>query len=461
VWSQPLAAELLGAADGALPAIEDVIAVVFVAEPDLAPATARRRASAVRALIAPAVGLGPHNRSRALVQLDLPLAHAPTAAPAPRLQLAAGKDWNPDVYRYLLQALLDYGELALGQVRALLDRGGADELPLGGYVDMALARGDASRRSECLVVTDDAIARKDLVESTGSIILSDPQYRAYLQDAVDAVDDRQAEIRRDELVGRFRVWDRRVFGHALRPAHVREDLERVLMDRSLATFPIAVRDAPERAVVEEPFLDAWTRSNLAICCPPYLAQLQGGIAGVNRVLRRTRQGAAPVSVPDISYRPVLVHGGLIHPGEPLPRSVPDTRSLRLRVLLCAPYPSLLGALLLLHRTRPDRADVVRKAAGWEVRWRRKRMGSLLDVIDQFAASRGWAVARRPGGLPADTLMHSIEAVGIAWVNDKRAVLEEKFFGQLRRQPEEFEVFERLQPLAVAFEDWLDQSGPGE
>ena len=250
-------------------------------------------------------------------------------------------------------------------------------------------------------------------------------------------------------------WDRRVFGHPLRPDQVRQDLERVLMDRSLASFPCARSTEPARTPVCEPFLDGWEEPNLAVCFPPYLAQLQGGLAAVNRILKTARQGTAEVSVPDLSARPVLVHGGLLHPQEPLPRSVPDNRSLRLRVLMCAPAPALVTAILLLHRLRPERVDVVRGADGWEVRWVRKKLGGLLALCDGFGASRGWAVAWRPGGLDAQTLVRSLEALGLAWVSGKRVVLDERFFGQLRRQPEEFEVFERLQPLAVAIEDWLE------
>ena len=54
-----------------------------------------------------------------------------------------------------------------------------------------------------------------------------------------------------------------------------------------------------------------------------------------------------------------------------------------------------------------------------------------------------------------TLVRSLEALGVAWVTGKRVVLEERFFGQLRQQPEEFEVFERLQPLSTALDDWLE------
>ena len=462
VWGQPLAAELLAAADGDVPAVDDILAAVFVAEPDLAPATARRRASAVRTLIAPAAGFRSVARAPKSVQLDLPLGLAPEGPQMPQVILGAGRDWNPDVYRYLLGALLDHGELSLGHVRALLDRAGATELPIGGYVDMALARGDAHRIEDRIVISDDAIARADLVDSTGSIILSDPGYRAYLDAAVEALSgDRHAEIKRDQHAARYRAWDQRVFGHALQPEQVREDLERVLLDRSLDSFPMAHAGSPQRVPVTAPFLDVWQQSNLVLACPPTLAQLQSGLAGVNRAFKQARQGRVPVGHPTLSDRPKATHGGLLHPGEPLPRSVPDTRSLRLRTLLCAPYPALLGALLLLHRLRPDRVDVVQRSAGWEVRWRGRRRGGLLSLLDAFGRSRGWAVSRRSGGLDAGVLIRSLEAVGIAWVGEKRVVLEEKFFGQLRRQPEELEVFEQLQPLAVALEDWLDASSTEE
>lgn len=458
VWAQPMAASLLSGRD-AQPTVEDVMAAVSAAEPELAPATLRRRASAVRSLIAPAVGRQPGRPAGAAAhQLALPLSMAPTQAPPPKLPLAAGKDWNPDVYRYVLGALLDFGELTLGHVRALLDRAGADALPLGGYVDMAIARGDAHRRNDRLTVTDDAIDRRELVESTNSIILSDPAYRRYLADAVEAETSREAEIRRDQLAARFKPWDRRVFGHPLRPEQVRVDLERVLMDRSLDAFPVARPSAPERVAVVDNFLDAWESERLTIACPPYLAQIQGGLAGVNAILRKARQGQNEVGLPTLAYRPVLAHGGLMHPGEPLPRSVPDLRSLRLRTLLCSPYPALITAILLLHRQRSDRFEVVRGTDGWEVRWGRKRLGPLLGLCDRFGRSRGWAVSRRPGGIDGGTLVRSLEVLGIAWITGKRAVLEERFFGQLRRSPEEFEVFEQLQPLAMAIDDWLETEG---
>lgn len=458
VWAVPFASGLLNGSHPEVPDVEAVYAVILREEPDLSPATARRRASAVRSLIAPAVGRAPRpKRKEKLEQLALPLGRSPNALRPPKLPIGAGKTWNPDVYRYLLCALLDYGELSMTHLRALLDRGGAEVIPIGGYVDMAISRGDGTRQAERVVATDDGVKRRDLLESTLSVVLSDPGYRVYLGDAVAAVNDRAAAIRRDAAVHRYIHWDRRVFGHPLRPKRVRADLEAVLLDRSLDSFPSAGRVGGDRAPVEDAFLDVWEREDLSICCPPHLAQLQGGVPAVNRLLKQSRQ-AQPVGLPDLSDRPVLYHGGILHPGEPLPRSVPDTRSLRLRTLMHAPFPALIAAVLLLHRLRPATIRVIRDADGWAIRWDKRRLGGLLSLLAGFGRSRGWVVSRRySGGLDPQTLIRSMETVGIVWVNGKQVVLEERFFEHLRNEAEELEVFERLQPLATALEGWLEQT----
>ena len=176
---------------------------------------------------------------------------------------------------------------------------------------------------------------------------------------------------------------------------------------------------------------------------------------MNRILRRARRGEN-VLLPDLGHRPGLVHGGILHPGEPLPRSVPDTRSLRQRVLMCAPYPALIAAILLVHRQRPDGFRLVRAADGWNVWAGREALGNVLDVLDGFGAQRGWAVARRAsGGLQSDVLMLALEALGIAYVSNKQAVLDEHFFAQLRDQPEELELLELLQPMAAVLESHLE------
>jgi hypothetical protein len=460
VWSNAFAAELLATHDGGLPSVDDVAEAIAQLEPDLSPATVRRRASSVRSLIAPALDQ-PRPRSRADgdQQLVLPLAMAAAVSPPPRISLQSGREYDPDAYRYVLEALLEYGELSLGHVRALLDRSGADEAPIGGYVDMAISRGDAHRLQERLVATRGAVDRRDLVETTTSIILSDAQYREYLADVAIAPVDRAAEIRRDRVADRFRRWDKRLFGRPVRYDRVARDLESVLMDRPLESFPTAVPGGSEMVPVTEPFLDVWERDELAICLPPYLNQLQGGVSAVNRNLRKAREGGE-VALPDIACRPVLFHGGILHPGEPLPRSVPDTRSLRLRVLLHAPYPALMGALLLLHRQRPDLIEFVRMKVGWSIRYRRQRLGGPLELIDDFAKQRGWLPSRRgSGGLSTDKLLVLLETLGIATIGGKRALLNERFFTRLRTEAEEIEVYDRLAPLAAAFDAHLETVPP--
>jgi len=454
VWSIPVAAELLVGSDGRLPEPDAVQRAVEAAEPGLAGATLQRKASAVRSLLAPVVGRPrPRHAGAEVEQLGLPLTHAATASPPPRLGALTG-EYDPDAYRFVLGCLLDFGELTLGHVRRLLDLAHATELPIGGCVDLAVSRGDAARVGDRLVATAAAIARRDLAGSTPSVMLSDPLYRAYLDDAVAAENDRVAATRRDAMAPRFRAWDRRLFGHPLRPEHIAADLERVLMDRPLATYPVASAAGAEPQPEEEPFLDVWDRPGLHVCLPPTLAQLQGGLPAVNRVLSKARRGV--VGMPDLSDRPTVYHGGLLHPGEPLPRSVPDTRTLRLRVLMHVPYMSVLAAVLWLHRLSPGVVELREDKRGWRVRHRRRDAGSLLEFLDRVALARGWHPCRRlEGGLPAATLVAIAEVLGIGTPVGKHLVLSERLFHQLDTEPEELEIAGRLRPLAEAVAAVLD------
>jgi hypothetical protein len=460
VWSNPFAAELLAGQEGGLPPVDEIAVAIAALEPDLSPATVRRRASSVRALLLPVEGHPrPSSKGNGGKQLALPLSMAAAVQAPPKIILKGDKEYDPDVYRYLLEALLEYGELSLGHVRALLDRSGAAEAPIGGYVDMAISRGDADRIGEHLVATTGAVERRDLVETTTSVMLSDARYRQYLHDVTLAATDRAAEIRRDEVAHRFLPWDRRLFGRPLEPERLGRDLESVLMDRPLVSFPTATRQGVSLTPVLEPFLDVWEQSGLALCLPPYLNQLQGGIAAVNRSLRIARNGSS-VGLPDIATRSQLFHGGVLHPGEPLPRSVPDTRSLRLRLLLHAPYAALMTAVLLLHRQRPELIEVIRMKVGWSIRYRRERLGSVLDVVDDFAAARGWLASRRVGtGLDAEALLGLLETLGIATIGGRRALLHEQFFARLRTEAEEMEVADRLAPLAASLDAHLEAVEP--
>ncbi len=456
VWSNAFAADLLVSGDGRLPELEAIERAILRLEPDLAEATVKRRAGSVRSLIAPAVGRPrPRPREQEERQLTLPLDHPAVNERPPTLGPAGDGEYDPDAYRYLWAQLLDHGELSLGQIRALLDRAGAAGLPIGGLVDMAISRGDAARVGERVVCTAGGIGRRELVESTPSVILSDPLYRAWLDDVVAAETDRQAAVRRDGLAPRFRRWDKRLFGHPVRPGSVVADLEAVLMDRSLDAYPVGQPGEPAPERITEAFLDVWEEPGLPLSAPPSLAQLQGGVAAVNRLLRRARLGN-DVAVPDLAARPHVFHGGILHPGEPLPRSVPDVRTLRQRVLMHAPVPSVVAAILLLHRQRPDRLAVVQSGLGWGVRLGPGEPVALLDFVDGFASSRRWLLARRSsGGLDASTLVHLLEVLGIGTAVGRQVVLAESLFARLATDAEEMEVAARLQPLSEAIDGWLD------
>ncbi|MFT4627855.1 MAG: hypothetical protein ACI8PZ_006545 [Myxococcota bacterium] len=455
VWSTPLAGGLLALTGGELPSADQIARAAAEVDPELAVATLQRRASAVRSLIAPVADHErPRERGEDERQLALPMAVRSTPDDPVVLPSRPG-EYDPDVYRYLLGELLDNGELTLGQMRSLLDRAGAGSAPIGGYVDLALGRGDARRRERRLVVTAEAVARRGVVTTTTSVILSDPGYRSYLAEARLAQGDRHAEIRRDRVAPRYLSWDLRLFGHALRPERVEHDLERVLLDRTLESFPVGGPARSELFGLPEPFLDCWEQPGLVICLPPSLAQLQGGLAAVNRMLRAATHGP-DVALPDLARRAELVHGGLMHPGEPQPRSVPDARSLRLRTIMHAPYPCLVTALLLLHRVRSDRVEVVLRHNAWEVRFAGRRLGDPLQVLDRFAVSQGWIPCRRAsGGLPFRTLVPILESLEIAIGVGRHVVLAERLFHQLRSSPEEQELHARLVPLIEALEGFLE------
>ena len=88
---------------------------------------------------------------------------APSLPARPQVDLRAGLDDNPDVYAVLLRALLDHGELAPGQVRAIFDRCGGERCGIGGYLACVVAIALLGRR---------ALARSPLlVPATAAVIL--------------------------------------------------------------------------------------------------------------------------------------------------------------------------------------------------------------------------------------------------------------------------------------------------
>ncbi|MCB9682018.1 MAG: hypothetical protein H6733_11190 [Alphaproteobacteria bacterium] len=457
VADQPFVAALLARTGGRPPTDAELSRAISAADPSLAPSTVARRVSAVRGLIAPYLD---HRKTLPEPapeegQLLLPLAQAPQVEPDPPLTKAAGRSFSPDIYRYVLCFLLDHGELTLGHVRGLLDRAGAGDVPIGGYVDLALERGDAVRVDERLVVTAGAVARRELAESTAAVILSDGGWRTHLDTLRAALaTDAEGAVR---ATGRYRLWNRRLLGRELSAATLEPDLARVLRDRSLASWPRTTGAEPiAPPAVPEPFLDVWERPDLIVALPPSLVQLWEGVAGVNRRLRNARHRADAVGTPTVAYRPSVAHGGLLHPGEPLPRAVPDQRTLRQRLVLHAPYVALTVALLYLHRAAEPTLEIRHEDGTWQVRRQRARMGALLDVLDGFARSRSWRVSRRARGAVTDeVLVGLLDRLGLAVGLGDRLVLDDGFFAQLRHDDEDGLVRLKLDPLARALGAWVD------
>jgi hypothetical protein len=449
VWAVPLVRQIM-AGHTDLPSPADVAATLLHAHPELAPSTAQRRASSVRSLIAPALK---HRggQARVVPQLDLPL--TPTVrslAPPTNMPDLAGEH-DPALYRYLLGALLEFGELTLGHIRALLDRAGANDAPVGGYIAMASARGDASRVDNRLVLTAEAAAHGELAESTPAVILSDPGYRLWLDDLVR--DDEVSAARRRSRAHRYAPWDTRLFGESPTPDTLHDLLSRRLIDRGIDTWPTRGTPGPAIDVRKRPFLELWEHAGLLVALPPSLGALRGGMGAVRSMFGETRHGER-VGLPLPVEMSVATHAGLLHPGERPPRSIPDMRSLRMRLISRSPYPALFTALLLAHRGNP-RIEIRRTRAGWTVCEGRRAIGGLLDVLDDFALSRNWICARRPrAGLVAQDLVDVLDVLGVLAPLSQRIVLDETFFVALRGEPEEMELRDQLTPLADAVEAYV-------
>lgn len=446
VRDHPFLSTILDRCGGHAPDAGTIAEAIREADPALAQSTVERRASSVRGLLLPA--LQPAEVPEDDGQLTLPLAQVPRVTGPQGAATGPGRAFSPDLYRWVLFTLLDHGELTLGHLRALLDHADAHDIPLGAYVDLATARGDAVRRDERLIVTPGAIRRRDLAATTTSVILSDGGWRT----AYDALRDG-----RDDPAARpYRLWYRRLVGHDTTPDAVERAVARVLEDRSLDAFPRAIPDpGPPPLAVERPFLDAWEASGLIIALPSSLVQVWEGVRGINRRLRNARTRADAVGMPTAAYRPAVVHGGLLHPGETIPRAITDAHALRWRAASRSPYVALLTALLLLPRLT-DRPPTLRRVHGrWEVTRGRIRHGAVLDVLDAFAARRGWHTSRFPqAGLDADVLVSLTVRLGLAVPTDDAVWLDDHAFHALRHDDDARALATPLEALAASLDGWL-------
>lgn len=458
VWSVPLVQSLL-AGRSELPDADLIASFISEQEPDMAPRTARRRATALRGLIEPAIRHRPTKHTPIGTQMSLRFTPGPVTAGTASSQgvdLRAGTEHNPDIYARLLQALLDHGELTTGHIRALLDEMGGRDCPLGGYVEMALRRQDATRAGDRLVVTAGAVQRREVADDGVLTALTDPAYRGYLTLMLTPEASPATRRELDGLARRFASWDLRIFGERLSPETVSEAIARPLVGRQIDGLVIANDTGAPLPATSGPFVRALQTPGLPICFPRTLGNLRGGVETVNEALKRNRTAPAGVRVPGSVDTRTQIHGGLLCPGETLPRSVPDNVTLRLRLLTHTPVVSMLIAMLVLDRKESTDLKIADTESGLQVTWARQHLGHLLEVMERFCQSQDWLVCRpTTGGLIGRDLVDLCADVGLAsWVG-KRVVLDEQFFVRLQEDAEVRLTYESVEPLEDRLHAWLD------
>jgi hypothetical protein len=437
VWAETAAVHPLFARlcpDGLAPTVEDVLRHVTAVHPSMDPGEGRRRARIVHRLLAPAWRI----RRSGGEERQLPLLFASGgAARRPALDLRAGTEDSPDVYAVVLRALLDAGELTPAHVRGVLDAAGGDACGIGAAMAMAVRRGDARRVGDVLVLTTAAVERRAVAESAVGVALSDPDFRRHLDEVLAG---RPGDTRR------FKPWMTRLFGPLSSVDALRAALDAALFGRPLARFPLADGAGATPSAEPAPFLSLATRRDLLLAFPEALRELSGGVSAANRALRAGVSARAP----GLLDRRHVVHGGLVHPGESAPRTIPDMVALRARVLMNVPAYGLLCALAVLDRRGVLRLRVVGPDVLVEPSAARAalRIDALLDAL---AAARGWWLSRAPGGISWADLVDVGVDIGLLARPSGFVTLDEVLFRRMQTDPEHRDLWEGLQPLADLLE----------
>ena len=444
VWSNAFASQLMGTFGG-LPSSDGITGFIRAWDASVSESTARRRASAIRGLLEPALLHYPSPDRPAEPQLAIPFtpARPPLHQPPVPVDLSAGTSESPDLYRHLLCVLLDAGELRPGGIRAILDDLGGCDAPLSRYIEMALRRGDATRSGEHLVVTTGAIRRRALADDVLLVALSDPDYRRALESPPDS------RARR-----RFATWDVRLFGASPTP----EVVAAALMGRRLESIPIAHPSGVTRThAPPRRFLEAIQTGTPIVCFPDSLRQLSGQVSLINALLRSARKSPAGVRLPAVIDERGVVHGGLLAPGERLMLGIPDNLTLRLRALSCCPALALLAALLLLDRRQTSRLSITRGSRASTVLLAGQQLGTVLSVLSDFCAASDWEVSRPPDGrgITDLELLDIAAELGMLSRIGGRRVLSESLFVQLQEDPEYRAVYELLLPLERRLSAWIE------
>lgn len=461
VWANPFVQQLM-AGRTRLPEAHNLVVAILEWEPQLSPSTAHRRASAVRALVEPALSRPPSTASNDdQGQVDLPFQPTTPSTPTPSepILMTAGKEENPDAYAVVLSALIDNGELSTPQIRALLDAAGATDCSLSGCVEMIMRRGDGHRVDERIVVSVGALQRRDVSHDGVLIALSDPLYRRHLTLLSATAPDPSGEQRR--LARRFSPWDRRIFGAPLHADDHQAKLSALLVGRQLASIPIATPAPAPLIPSGRPFVDALDSPSLLIAFPSSITQIAAGVAEINPLLRSRRQNPVGIRLPTVVDARTLCHGGLLHPGERPPTAIADNRSLRLRAIGHCPALSMLCALLLLDRRRRSPLQIRAQSAQTAVAWKNANLGGPLSLFTAFSRDRGWQVSHpsplgsRPALTDQDLVNTARKAKIIQMIGD-RFTLHESLFVLLQEDHEARAIYEPLMILEDQLCAWLEK-----
>lgn len=430
---------------GEVLSMERVMEVVRKAEPSADAAQARHRARTLARLVEPVLRYhAPATRSRQL-GLDFSASLVPRK---PSLDLRGGADDSLDVHTYVLRLLLDHGELSPGRLRGALDACGGASCGLGGYLATAVERGDALRVGDTLVVTGGAVDRRAIAESPVTFALSHRAFRSWLEPFLGGTAG---------VHNRFWPWLARLLPEPLprvldaaARAQVAAGIDRLLFGRPIRSIPLAGDPGAPHAPANEPFLRSAARRHLVISVASDLSLLSVGLSATNKLLRQTALEGSPVRPPTPLDRRLVVHGGLLHPGEAPPRSIPDGVSLRLRAVQNVPAFAILAALGSLER----RGDVKlwARGGGLVIEGARRRLRPLASVVEELASARGWTFVRGPASASWDDLVTLAEQLGLLVRVDRRWTLDETFFHRLHVDAEHRETWEGLLPLADLLAD---------
>jgi hypothetical protein len=467
LWDHPVVGAVLGLLAGAHAQPGQLPVLLPQLAPHLSPDQLERAAASLGAIVRPALRQRPRRRERRPgTQLRLAFARPRAPVTGYRFRVSPAEPAAPDcvdpaVYRTILQALLDEGELPIAQLASVVGKLGLEGVVLGPYAELAVRRGDAERRVDGrldqLVVTPGAIERADVSDTVASVALSDPDYREYLG-VLQATGqgDLGAAARYGRLRARFRCWDQRIFGEELSPRDMARAAQSLIEGRTLAAIPVAEPAASiDYLQRPAPFLDQLSSANLLVSLPPSIDLLVGGLPAVKRCLEAA--WAAPAGIHQAFAPRLMVHGGLLHPGEPLPTSIPDGVSLRLHAIERVPHLAVLVAIMLQQREGQGRIGLRMRGERLRVYHRRRDLGSFLLRADDLMRERGWLVCRRQrGGLLEASLKDIVECLGIGVQAGRSFVLQEAFFQRLRRQPEDRHLHDRLRPLGAWIQDRLEE-----